>query len=250
MDRPKSPVAQDHERISNPKLMLFAAIGAVIAAVLDGAVNKSSNSGKYGEAISRILGLELSNTFESLGILFVVFVAVILVRMNKAESERDAFTSGLMIFSTLVLVTPLNDEHKVEKPATPAAQFSEQTSGYNYDNKLSDAFILAKDFETNATIQNRGASANVSSCKPSYYGLFGLGSLINNSMKVCPTGHMLSNGTKVFILDTWQTGFRGYYYAQIKYQYDGQEFIGWISKGNKTYPNLFLEIDEKRGFQM
>ena len=249
---------QNTETISKKAAFAYAAFGAFIAAILDTAVNNPSNCTKFGEAIVKIFSISNAFSADTLGVIFVIIVAAVLARINKFKTEKAAVMSGLMIFSTIALLTPIKTaegfsspqdvNNKVNNPIHKESFFLPNQNEYlatfanRYDLRL---FVKTNEFVPNGTVL--ATHLRVSSCKPSYWGFLGLGSLIYNSLRTCPTDHVLKNGARVKILERWKTGARAYWYAKIEYQIGGEIHTGWIQAGWKENPWGFLNPDDKSG---
>lgn len=256
--------------ISKNKAFIYAAFGAFIATILDTAVNFPSNCQKFGVALAKILTIEDFNGFNVpvvLGVFFVVIVAAVIARTEEFRTEKAAMMSGLMIFSTIALMTPVKPNVAATTPIDKAVIkdspktkskkvnffISKEPGYYNSSALFSEKRYLIKveseqrnikiheKLEPNGTILDE---STVSSCKPSYYGFLGLSSLIYNKLHICRTGHILKYGERVKILDTWETWARGYWYAKINYLLDEKIHTGWVQAGWKEYPWGFLQPDK------
>ena len=238
----------------------------MIAAVLDSAVNSPSLTEKFGLAISRILPMfDFSNAVESLGALFVIFAAALLALTQTYQSYSRAMLTGLMIFSTFSMIAPSKNTNLTlnqEKNAQGAAEALLENRNNSQNHSVLAAATFKVDawsievpyldlvtdnlIEANATVQKLRP---VSSCKPSLYGFFGLGSYFNNDVRWCHTGHVLAVGERVQLIQEkgkyvkWTTFGRGYIYIKLYYLLDGKVLEGWAMAGSETDGWNLIEPD-------
>lgn len=177
----------------------------------------------------------------SVGLILIGVLGALFCWIWPVTSRGDAFMRGFSVFAILSVGTPFKvskDQLPVQRPAdqsTPKAQ--KVQSGFTWISEA-NAQDAAPPGEKPNRPANDAVSATVaivhtgvSSCKPRYWGLFGLGSFLNNSLEICETGHTLPVGTKVKILECWDTGLRSYRYARIEYEWKGSQQIGWAMTG-------------------
>lgn len=91
-----------------------------------------------------------------------------------------------------------------------------------------------------------GASLKVYSEKPSYSGLFGLGSVFSNEIKVRLLPFTLPKGTRIRILRSWTTPIRKYMYVEIQYYFMNTVHRSWAFSGKKPNYWRLIEPDNKQ----
>ena len=193
---------------------------------------------------------------ETMGTLFVILCAALIARTQRFKTEHAALISGLMIFATLSVLIPLDrgTTTKIRTDLQPTAPGGSQINSGSSVFHLAMAneaislqqarrqlliHVSTHEFQSNAKVK---VQRYISSCKPSYYGLFGLGSYLNNSLQTCPTDYALPVGAKIQIISHWETWPSRYNYAQVRYRHLGKTQIGWVQAGWKEEPWAFLEL--------
>lgn len=192
------------------------------------------------------------------GVLVVGALGALFCWIWPVATRGEAFARGFSVFAILAVGTPysaiqgeVNDPRQRVSPvaAKPAPA---RTSGFP---GLATRAHAAEFLEGAAALKSASGRPNaevvahspVSSCKPSYWGPLGLGSLFNNSLKWCQTDHWIAPGSKVEILACWDTGFRHYRYVQVVYAWKGAATVGWISSGKRPDHWRFVRpADEAR----
>jgi|GEM_PF-2684794 len=243
--------------IGKRKATVLAMVGALIAAVLDTAVHPDPLCSKFGLALHTLFGFTKFLALETVGALFVIACAGGIAYLNQFKSELGAASAGLMIFTTLSTYMPVTQDTSVNQ-----VSFFEDSRGTNstalqpvadfrapYALNASPAvfspstvklwYIAGDDLRVDATANRE---LWVSTCKPSYYGLFGLGSFINNSIRTCPAKVTVAPDTHLEVLRRWKTLARSYHYVEVKFATGDKTVTGWIPAGTSGDPWLYLDV--------
>ena len=203
---------------------------------------------KFGSAISG----GNSEYFGLYGILLTIAIAISLCFVFEPKNRQEGFTRGVSVFAVLTALFPqanipipqaniqnsseLEQEQDSSPPGNSDAFLNDK---FNFENLLGNIIGNAHAANISNVPNYNGGIATVlarkpiSKDKPSYSGLFGLNSFVNNKINFTPEDYSLPKGTKVEILDCWDTWPSGYRYAKIKYSIDGRTKIGWISTGRR-----------------
>lgn len=245
---PNPGEAESSKLLSPNKSTALSAVGALIATIYDSSVTELSFSSKFGTGINKIFNIQDTVGIDTAGAIFVIAVSGIIGRYMDFRKDLAALTFGLMIFSTISVIIPLkapdtqgNTHNNVHLGVnTSAATDFSSIKVASLSNAVFPVSSLTRVFkvqsetlETNATTET---TLSVSSCKPSYYGFFGLGSFLNNSLRVCDTGRVLQPGTAVKIVAKWETWPSKYNYAEVIYFEAGEKKVGWVQAGWKDEP--------------
>jgi len=189
-------------QISRKEIIFYSSIGAVIATIIDASINESLQCRMFGAGITKLLHVDIM-VADSLGAIFVVFLAPFIVSLDKGKnfiefkSNSAAFLAGLMIFSTIgsytssVAVGDKGEIYSSQKgssdesstssvnpstinwdPSHPTESQINSQSRIMIDFSSSSLYPINNDFIPNAKIIKN--SLTVSECKPSYYGFLGL----------------------------------------------------------------------------
>ena len=189
--------------------------------------------------------------------------------METKHTRKSAGMLGLGIFAIMGLMSPSESKKNVGSPGTEENRNQNLKSGnihfqsnialniseivnaqYSISTKNRMAITIATGASDtnaktgsygNATLLDHGGW--VSSCKPSYYGFLGLGSLIDNAVRWCETQDIIKLGERVEILKNWRTGLRGYWYCEINYVRDGVVKTGWIHQGDRDNKWSYVKPD-------
>lgn len=223
---------------SNPWKLYFAGfMGGLLLAIGDLATNDKAATVLKFQAALKALDLPGVQNAGFVGLCVIGFLGALFCWIWPVASRGDAFVRGFSVFAILSVGTPYKiakDQLPVQRPAELPAQklqsrtFSLISEAHAQDTRHEQTpSILPNAVPATVTIVHTG----VSSCKPRYWGIFGIGSFINNTLEICETGHTLPIGTKVEILDCWDTGFRSYRYVKISYTWEGGRKIGWAITG-------------------
>jgi len=175
-----------------------------------------------------------------IGLTLVLLISVFFCWLYNPEDKVAAFTRGLSVFAVLSAVTPysiVNDSSATEQNSPKPQQTIKKTS-------INSLIPSAYADETQGRLSCKSgilepdskltSEKNVSSCKPYYSGLLGLGSFFNNTIEYCWSNHTLKNNENVKLLQRWETGLRGYRYSQIEFQKEEEVCTGWVSDGRKA----------------
>jgi hypothetical protein len=173
------------------------------------------------------------------------------------SSRGDAFARGFSVFAILAVGTPYKvvqgqmPLQKKQEPGSSAATKDIGSSAFGTivrsaaaEEFAAPAGAVASTAKTNATVASD--HPGISSCKPHYWGPFGLGSLLNNSLEICDTGHDLKESSRVHIRSCWDTGFRRYRYVEMDYEWEGKPYVGWAITGKA--PNYWSWIVPDQNF--
>jgi len=76
-----------------------------------------------------------------------------------------------------------------------------------------------------------------------------LGSLLDNKLRTCPSGHILKAGEQVKIIKSWKTFAREYWYVEVEYIRSGKVLAGWVQSGWKEQPWGYVRPNTKEQFQ-
>lgn len=223
-------------RVAPWKLYVAGFLGGLVLAIGDLASNDTSSTAlKLSAVIQRIIPDLVNGGL--IGLLLVAGLGAVFCWVWPVESKGDAFARGFSVFAVLTVGTPF----KVVQNDLPRQKLSEVSAASQKVSNLGFvATAIAAEGNDSEPVPNVPADAptalvqvtqDISSCRPKYWGLFGLGSLINNSLEGCATGHFVTPGTKVQILGCWDSGFRGYRYLQIAYTWSQEQRVGWALSG-------------------
>ena len=237
------PVSLSPDKSSpNYQMYLAGGLGALFLGFGDLLNNDTAATVlKIGAMIKRHVypGIESGG---SIGLCLLVLFGVCVCWIYQPKTRIDAFARGLSVFALLTVATPyqaagLEQPTFVERTASlfePASAHAQQREEHGDRETTTTATERLQ--KTNATIKK---AVTLSSCKPKYSGIFALGSLINNTMEYCP-GDKLKPGTRVLLLEHWDSGLRNYRYVKIRYRLGDEVRSGWLLAGKK--PNYWLYI--------
>jgi len=232
----KPPSSTERSGTATWKLYLAGFLGGIVLAIGDLASNDTSSTALKLSAVMQKVIPDLTNG-GLVGLLLVGVLGAVLCWVWPVASKGDAFARGFSVFAILTVGTPFkvvqNDlpKQKLTAASTVSRQASQQgliSSAVAADSADPVPAPTVPSDAPSAIVQ---VTQDISSCRPQYWGLFGLGSLINNSLEGCATGHFVTPGTKVKILSCWDSGFRGYRYLQIAYVWSQDQRIGWALSG-------------------
>lgn len=225
--------------MSKDKISVYisGAVGAFIACFSDLVRNGDLSTVAKIQGVLDKHYLPIATSGGIVATLLIVSLGVFICWVETPQSKSDALARGLSIFAIFTVVTPSSaklypspQKMLQESSLWSRSAFAEERQNFNYADK---------DWEHgNATVIS--SKIVVSSCKPSYVGLFGLGSLFNNVLKSCPTEDYLKAQTRVRLLDSWDTGFRHHRYVKIQYLFKGNIKLGWIWSGQE--PNYWFAV--------
>jgi len=222
----------------NWSLYVAGFLGGIILAIGDLVTNDTSATVlKFQTVLQTYVSRDIENGGLA-GLLFVGSLGAIFCWVWPVSSKGEAFVRGFSVFAIVTVGTPykgadqqqrVRPQPTVPGPTGSALPFSFISTAYAANPIPTVSKIVTSTDAPIATVvvEHRG----VSSCKPYYWGILGLGSFINNSVEICATGHVLPPGTKVKMLDCWDTGLRDYRYVSISYMWDGKQKLGWAMAG-------------------
>lgn len=189
-------------------------------------------------------------------VLFIVLLmGLVLCWIHEPKTKVDAFIRGMSIFAVLSLAPPvdLQSSQPVNEAAlTIPAKVSPVKSSDSYMRPSLDMQVwntaytlphtrnkyLLPQVAANATIIY---NEWVSSTRPEP----GTMSFITNSINIQKVMHgssplVLPQGTRVQVVDTYDTPMRGYRYLHIKCFYYNTIWDGWIYSGKS--PNYYINV--------
>jgi len=218
------------------KLYFAGFMGGLILAIVDLSSNDNAAIAlKFQAVLVKLELFGLAQNGGAIGVVLVAALGALFCWVWPVRSRGDAFIRGFSVFAILSVGTPFKltkEGEKLERPGEPAKHES-RISLIPEARAQSTTPIETPPAESpdepsaTVTINHYG----ISSCKPHYWGIFGLGSFFNNTLEVCKTGHILLKGAKVQILECWDTGLRDYRYARISYVWKDKRNIGWAMTG-------------------
>ncbi|WP_299773936.1 hypothetical protein [uncultured Pseudoteredinibacter sp.] len=214
--------------------------GAFLLVLVDLMCNlNAATTLKLGTVLELYIFSNISIGKGLLGLLLVLISSAFLCWVKQPKDRAASLTLGLSIFAVLNAVTPYSI---VSDGKTEGEQKKEVNKGLA--NHISIPLVsqaLAQD--KSSTLQCRAGSIaadsylnsekNVSSCKPYFSGLFGLGSFFSNTIEYCYSGVYLPKNQKVKYMSSWETSIRSYRYTKIEFDYEGKVCEGWVSDGRK-----------------
>lgn len=174
-----------------------------------------------------------------IGLLLIGGLGAIFCWIWPVTSRGDAFTRGFSVFAILAVGTPykvMQGQMPPMKEAASAERTVKDIVSLIIPSANAQPSVPGRAESEQVRDLSRAATiavdhTGISSCKPHYWGLFGLGSLVNNSLEICKTSHTLKAGTRITILDCWDTGFRNYRYVKMAYIWEGERKVGWAIAG-------------------
>jgi len=212
----------------NYPVLLSAAFGGFIAVIIDLLTNNNAAiTLKIKDVLLRNLEWMINGGWIILGI---VVIPAVVCAILETSSKKEGLMTGLSVFAFLNVATPYSGTIGQETiPVSPSVMVNDEVNErFQFTSYTIDKKTGAPQLEANATIIK---NEWVSSCKPSYSGVLGIQSLVNNSIDYCPTGDILAPNERVRIIDQWDTNLRSYRYVEVRYLRDGVLKAGWIWSG-------------------
>lgn len=221
---------------TNPiwEMMLAGFLGAELIAFGDLAVNNEA------AAIIKIQNLFPNSYYAGLiAFLLIGVIGAAVCWVFTPKTRMDAFARGFSVFALLNITPYQGPPGESQIPVSPPATNAQPNDSLSLKTApLPREWVMLTAFRQNVPppqqpYGNATIVSNewISSCKPSTYPM----TFLNNQIKICKVDHVLKPGQRVQLLEFFETGFRGYRYAKIQYQFDGQERTGWIWTGRRPY---------------
>ncbi|MEM6583928.1 MAG: hypothetical protein AAF699_21825 [Pseudomonadota bacterium] len=226
--------------------------GAFVLVIADLSTNiDAATTLKIGGVLEQFL---LGETFIGpgvLGLLVLVLLSLFFCWLYNPDDKVTAFTRGVSIFAVLSAITPYSViDTESERLGETASQNQVKITAHDHIQRSSffpaaiaqdQPQCVEKRFEPNATLSRK---KSVSSCRPHYAGFLGLGSFFNNTIEYCESPYRLEADTRVRLLDSWNTGLRGYRYSEVEFLEGDRVCKGWVSDGRKSVRHVDLDNPE------
>lgn len=216
---------------------------------------------KAGNLLSKHLDINKHNdgSINYVLLLLILFMGLIICWVHEPKTKVDAFFRGMSIFAVLSLAPPV--EESQSQPVSDSSIQINHTPGNSSDAK-SDLYTRpAADLHMkvlNTSYVETGAMNNVnydayfqvagnativsndwvSSTRPEEGSMTFLNNAVNvQKIQIGGSNLSLPPGTKVQVIDSYDTPLRSYRYLHIRFNYYGRVWDGWIYSGKK--PNYY-----------
>ena len=210
---------------------------------------------KLGVVINKFIFQEkLINSTGLISFCVLLFLAIIACYINEPKSKVDAFARGLAVLTLLNVTTPSSIMEEQPTVSEKKQQSSSIIEGsFLFGIKCAYADDTEKEADSKILLPNNWKDANatvkkdlwISSCKPEYSGPLGIWSLISNTVKICKEDRAINAGSRVRMIEKWDSGLRGYRYVRIQYKRDNVIHEGWVPAGKKPYFWIKIKPDNE-----
>jgi hypothetical protein len=213
---------------------------------------------KAGNLLSKHLDINKHNdgSINYVLLLLILFMGLIICWVHEPKTKVDAFFRGMSIFAVLSLAPPVEEtqsqpvsdsstqiNHLPVNSAAKSDLYIRPNTGLQMpvwsasyteprNNPYTDTYLQ---ITTNATVRSNDW---VSSTRPEEGSMTFLNNAVNiQKIQIGGSNLSLPPGTKVQVIDSYDTPLRSYRYLHIRFNYYGRVWDGWIYSGKK--PNYY-----------